>query len=319
MSDKIIFNGEAVGLNERHHIRMDIARLYDLTEMTLDFEVIRGDAGEHVLFVSSALHGDEINGTEIIRRLLTSEALKGLKGTVIAAPIVNAYGFNTKSRYLPDRRDLNRSFPGSESGSLAARLADVFLKEIVDKSTHGIDLHTGAINRTNWPQIRGCFDDPLVKAMAEDFGAPVILDEPLRDGSLREYCAKQGIPMILYEGGEALRFQKKAIQCGVDGILHVMVGLGMLDPACIAKPRPSVQLVSGNFWVRAPESGMLVTRKHLGEAVTEGEVLGVMTDAFGHEQTPVIAPFEGIIIGATTTPLLNQGDAAYHIAQYAGG
>ncbi len=315
MAKDIIINDDIIKQGERKHIHLEIARLYDSTEMSLDIEVTRGKEDGPVLFLSAAAHGDEINGTEIIRRILASQSLNDIKGTVIAVPIVNAYGFNTKSRYLPDRRDLNRCFPGSSEGSLAARLADVFIRDVVDQSTHGIDFHTGAINRTNWPQIRACLDDTEVSKMAKDFAAPVILNEQLREGSLREYCYNNNVPIILFEGGEALRFQKNAIQSGFDGTLRVMAGLGMIDPSALPVPETNPQYLKNNYWVRAPQSGILITKKQLGESVEKNDVLGVITNAFGQYSVDITASNAGVIIGATTSPLLNQGDAAYHIAQ----
>ncbi|MAF68505.1 MAG: succinylglutamate desuccinylase [Micavibrio sp.] len=316
MAEKLVFNGENVGYGQRKFVHIDIAKLYDSTAMTLDFEVLRGAEDGPVLFVLGALHGDEINGVEIIRKLLALDNLKLLKGTLIAVPIVNAYGFNTKSRYLPDRRDLNRCFPGSSSGSLASRLAHVLQTEVIDKSTHGIDLHTGAINRTNLPQIRAVMNDENTFKMAKSFGASVALDEPLREGSLRHYCYENGITSILYEGGEALRFEKKAIAVGLNGVLRTMIALDMLPHDFQHEVGHDSEVLEGGYWVRAPKSGMLISEKRLGDRVDEGERLGFMTDSLNRETGEITAPHNGIIVGCTTTPLLNQGDAAYHIAKY---
>ena len=313
------FAGISVEKGERKIVNIEIARLYDNTTMILPFEVIRGREDGPVVFISSALHGDELNGTETIRRLLEMDIFEHMKGTIIAVPIVNVYGFNTKSRYLPDRRDLNRSFPGGPEGSLASQLAHVFTTEIVDKCTHGIDLHTGAVNRSNLPQIRACFDaGDVVQAMAKDFGAPVTMDEPLREGSLREYCYSKNIPVILYEGGEALRYSEKAITYALDGIINVMTGLGMIEKlkSSHVQSNDTRRMIAASHWIRAPQSGLLVSDKKLGDMVEEGDVLGHMTDAFNHERAAIICSAKGIIIGATTTPLLNQGDATYHIAYY---
>ena len=313
------FAGEIVNKGERKSLTIEIARLYDYTEMNLTFQVVRGQEDGPVLFLSAAIHGDELNGTETIRRILAMDIFQDLKGTVIAAPIVNVYGFNTKSRYLPDRRDLNRCFPGNDDGSLASQLANVFIKEIVNKSTHGIDLHTGAINRSNLPQVRAFLDGgENIRSMARDFGAPVTMDEPLREGSLREYCSMADIPIILYEGGEALRYSEKSIQYAVDGILNVMTGLGMIDKQKTThiKSDDTRRMIAASHWIRAPQSGLLVSDKKLGDMVEENDILGHMTDAFNNVRAEIISPAKGIIIGATTTPLLNQGDAAYHIAYY---
>jgi predicted deacylase len=309
--------GIEVGKGERHVIDLEIARLYDSTEMMMSVEVIRGHEDGPTLFLSGAIHGDEVNGTEIIRQLLLREEFKSIRGSILAVPVVNAYGFNTKSRYLPDRRDLNRTFPGAEEGSLASRLAHIFVNEIVNQSTHGIDFHTGAVNRSNYPQIRACMDAEGVEAMANDFAAPITMNEPLREGSLREYCAAQNIPVILYEGGEALRYSERAIDMAIKGTLSVMARLDMIDYAPEpASERHTSRVAAGSHWLRAPESGLLVSKKKLGENVVGGETIGIMTDAFNRGEDPIIAPYDGIIIGATTTPLLNQGDAAFHLAHY---
>lgn len=315
--EDLAINGQTVAKGERRHININIAELYDSTEMTMEVEVVRGKADGPVLFLCGAIHGDELNGTEIIRRILQYDGLSELRGTLIAVPIVNNYGFNTKSRYMPDRRDLNRCFPGSADGSLGARVADIFIREIVDRSTHGIDLHTGAINRTNLPQIRACLtDNPTIETMANDFGTPVILNDPLREGTLREYCHLHNIPVLVYEGGEALRFHVRSIVSGYEGVLRVMRGLDMIDIIDMPEPSHPIRLAAGSNWVRCPQSGILVTEKRLGDAVKQNDLLGVMTDAFGKTRTEMRAPEEGIIIGVTTTPLLNQGDAVYHIAHY---
>ncbi|MCJ7815316.1 MAG: succinylglutamate desuccinylase/aspartoacylase family protein, partial [Xanthomonadales bacterium] len=216
---------------QRVSVNLPIANLYTATSLHMPVKVLCGRRAGPVLFVSAAIHGDELNGVEIIRRLLKRKALKSIRGTLIAIPIVNVHGFIDQSRYLPDRRDLNRSFPGSPKGSIAARLANIFLKEIVLKSEIGIDLHTGAIDRANLPQIRANLDDPRVPELAKAFGAPVVVNAALRDGSLRACAAGHDIPVMIYEAGEALRFDELSIRAGIRGILQVMRKLGMLPPA----------------------------------------------------------------------------------------
>lgn len=277
--------------------------------------VIRGKRDGPTLFVSAAVHGDEINGVEIIRRLLRLQLLRRMRGTLIAVPMVNVFGFIQLSRYLPDRRDLNRSFPGSEGGSLAARVADMFMTEIVAKSTHGIDLHTGAIHRTNLPQIRVAFEDTEALHLAQAFGAPVVMDASLRDGSLREAVCGRGIPVVLYEGGEALRFDEWAIRPGLRGIVAIMHEIGMLPKP--QRPRKATRslLVERSTWVRATESGILSARVTLGRRVKRGDLLGMIGDPFGDLEIPIESPVAGVVIGRTNLPLLNEGDAVFHIAR----
>jgi predicted deacylase len=285
--------------------------------MTLPVHVVRGAKEGPRLFISAALHGDELNGTEIIRRILKQPALKHLRGTLVAVPIVNVYGLIHHSRYLPDRRDLNRSFPGSVKGSLAARLAHLFMTEIVHKCTHGIDLHTGAIHRSNLPQIRANLDDPETARLAESFGVPVLLNANLRDGSLREAAAEQGIPMLLYEAGEALRFNEVAIRAGVKGVISVMRSMGML-PASRSrrKSRPEPFVARSSTWVRASASGLFRRVCSLGSRVKRGEVLGLIDDPFGGGESEVTATASGIVIGCSEIPLVHEGEALFHIARF---
>ena len=279
--------------------------------------VIHGRSPGPTLFVSAALHGDEINGIEIIRRVLQKKLLKSLKGTLVAIPIVNVYGLVTGSRYLPDRRDLNRSFPGSEKGSMAARLAHTFISEIVSKCTHGIDLHTGAIGRDNLPQIRARINnDADVSELARAFAAPVILNAELREGSLRETMEKFDIPVLLYEAGEALRFDEVAIRAGTRGVLNVMRTLGMLPKRTQAKKPVNSIVAHSSSWIRAPQSGILRSIVPLGASVKSGQTLGYISDPFGSQECQVLATNAGIVIGKTNLPLVHEGEALFHIAEF---
>jgi len=317
MSDDFVIGGELIQRRSRRLVELPLPPLYTHTPMTLPVHVVRGAKEGPRLFVSAALHGDELNGTEIIRRLLKQPALRLLRGTLVAVPIVNVYGLIHHSRYLPDRRDLNRSFPGSVKGSLAARLAHLFMTEIVHKCTHGIDLHTGAIHRSNLPQIRANLDDPETARLAESFGVPVLLNANLRDGSLREAAAEQGIPMLLYEAGEALRFNEVAIRAGVKGVISVMRNLEML-PASRSrrKARPEPFVARSSTWVRASASGLFRRVCSLGSRVKRGAVLGLIDDPFGGGESEVTAAASGIVIGCSEIPLVHEGEALFHIARF---
>jgi predicted deacylase len=279
----------------------------------LNINVVRGKRPGPTLFVCAAIHGDEINGVEIIRRLLMSRMLDKLRGTLIAIPIVNVYGFVNQTRELPDGRDLNRSFPGSASGSLAARIAETFMSEIVDNSTHGIDLHTGARHRSNFPQIRANLLDPETLAMTNAFGAPIAINARIRDGSLRQAAAEKGVPVLLYESCEALRFDEIYIRAGVKGILNVMRHIGMLRKSRGKTKSPMIS--EKTAWVRAPDSGVLRVLVSLGEMVEEGQVIGIIADPLGTQEVAVVADQAGIVIGRTNLPLAYEGDALFHIAQ----
>jgi predicted deacylase len=313
----LTINGITVKPGTRVSIDLPTGRLYTHTPLTVPVHVVSGRKAGPRLFISAAIHGDEINGVEIIRRFLKLPALKRLRGTIIAIPIVNVHGLINHSRYLPDRRDLNRSFPGSEKGSLAARLANTFMKEIVEKSTHGIDLHTGAIHRDNLPQIRANLDDEETERLARSFNAPVIISSNLRDGSLRESASEYGIPMLLYEAGEALRFDEVSIRAGVKGIINVMRELEMLPPSRSTRKKHIEPVVArSSYWVRAPDSGILRAMIPLGARVKKNTLLGVVADPFGETEANVRALYSGIVIGRTNLPLVNEGDALYHIARF---
>lgn len=317
MSDEFVIGGEIIPPRSRRMVGLPLPPLYTHTPMTLPVHVVRGAKDGPRLFVSAALHGDELNGAEIVRRLLKQPALKRLRGTLVAVPIVNVYGLINHSRYLPDRRDLNRSFPGSVKGSLAARLAHLLMTEIVQKCTHGIDLHTGAIHRNNLPQIRGNLDDPETARLAEAFGVPVLLNANLRDGSLREAAAEQGIPMLLYEAGEALRFNEVAIRAGVMGVISVMRSLQMLPASRSHRKKKTEPLVArSSTWVRAPVSGLFRRVCSLGNRVKRGEVLGLIDDPFGGGEHEVTSGVIGIVIGCSEIPLVHEGEALFHIARF---
>lgn len=267
------------------------------------------------MFISAAIHGDEINGIEIIRRIRHTRALDKLYGTLICVPIVNVHGFVNHKRYLPDGRDLNRSFPGSRHGSLASRVARIFAEEVVDKASYGIDLHTGSNHRANLPHIRADLDNPETLELAKSFGAPVMINANLRDGSLRQYALEHGLSMLLYEAGEGLRFDNLSIRAGTRGILNVMRALGMLPKRQRVSSKHVIQAQSSQ-WVRAPQTGLMRIEVTLGSRVTSGQVIGKISDAIGDNETEVISPVTGIVIGRNNLPVVNEGDALFHIALF---
>jgi len=313
---EIVVGGETVWPGEKRAIDIDLASTYTHDDLSMTVQVVRGKKPGPVLFISAAIHGDEINGVEIIRRLLQQKAISQLRGTLLAIPIVNVYGFLNHSRYLPDGRDLNRCFPGSARGSLTGRVAHTFVSEILSKSTHGIDLHTGARHRSNFPQIRADLDDERTLTMTRAFGVPLAIDAKLRDGSLRDCASQMDIPVILYEAGEALRFEEMHIRAGVKGIVNVMRTIGML-PRRSGSREPAEPIISGEtIWIRTPASGILRTLVPLGAKVEKGQIIGVIADPLGDTETNVEASCDGVVIGRTNLPLAYEGDAAYHVAQY---
>jgi uncharacterized protein len=312
--------GTRVAAGERRTIDLPLATLSTHTEVNLPMQVWHGRRPGPVLFVCAAIHGDEILGLEIIRRLSRNAALRRVSGTLITIPIVNVFGFIARSRYLPDRRDLNRCFPGHARGSLGSRIAHQFLTEVVRRCTHGIDLHTGAIHRANFPQIRVNLDQPAAAHMARDFAAPILVNASLREGSLRQAADTLGIPVIVYEACEALRFDELAVRVGVRGVLGVMRGLGMLAPgdtrASADMGEPLV--VRSTTWVRAPVSGVFRAVAGLGARVAAGAPLGRIAGPFGDDEVVITAPVDGVVIGRNHLPLVHEGNALYHVAQSEG-
>jgi predicted deacylase len=306
--------GTAIAPGSRATVDLPVADLYTHASLAMPVQVINGRRRGPVLFLSAAVHGDEICGVEIIRRLLKRKILRSIRGTLLAVPVVNVHGFLDQSRYLPDRRDLNRSFPGSPKGSVAARLAHVFASEIVAKADYGIDLHTGAVHRGNLPPIRANLDDENTLHLARAFGTPILINSDLRDGSLREHAASRGIPMLLYEAGEALRFDEIGIRAGIRGILNVMRAISMLPP----KNKPSRVadsiIARQTSWVRASQSGMVNSTVRLGQRVAKGQTLATIADPFGESESSVMAPFAGVVIGRNNLPLAHEGDALFHVA-----
>lgn len=298
---------------ERVRFSMGPASLYDFTDISIPIEVIRGAESGPTLFITAVVHGDEINGFEIIRKLLRRKELKDIKGTLMAIPIVNVFGFNRNSRYLPDRRDLNRAFPGSKHGSLAARIAHTLMSEVVKKCTHGIDLHTGALHRANLPQIRAYIDDPETLELAKAFSAPLVIHSSLRDGSLRAAASQRKLPTLLFEGGEALRFDERTIKVGVQGCLNVMAKIGMIHRDHGIQKK-NCYIAQSSHWIRASHGGCIRVKKKLGQAVREGDVLGVISDPFDRERFEIYSKTNGVVIGISRLPLVNKGDAVIHIA-----
>lgn len=304
-----------IAAGARQTVDLPVSVLSDHTPVTMSVHVVHGNRPGPTLFVSAAVHGDEVMGVEVARRLLRLPQLDKMRGTLLVVPIVNAFGFLNHSRYLPDRRDLNRCFPGSEKGSLASRLAYLFMHEIVKRSDVGIDLHSAAIHRTNLPQIRVSPSATKTMELAETFGAPVIVTSNLREGSLRQSASASGVDVLLYEAGEGLRFDELSARVGVSGILRVMHALGMVGAKGVPKASGTPIKVSSSSWVRAPIGGLLRTFKPTGEAVEIGDVLGVVADPFGETETEIESHVSGIVIGRANLPIVNEGDALFHIAQ----
>ncbi len=284
------------------------------TQLGLPINVIHSERPGPKLFVSAAVHGDELNGVQVIADVLDALGGKLKRGTLVAAPIVNVFGFIAQSRDLPDGRDLNRSFPGSRKGSLAARVAHLFLEEVVYRCDLGMDLHTAGNGRSNLPQTRGDFSQPELLRMARWFGAPAAVHSTMRKGSLREAAQRLGKPVLLYEGGEPLRFNEKAVRVGTQGVLAVLNRLGMCGAFGSGRRRPSA-FVSESSWVRARRGGLLRLVIDEGERVSEGQAIGQITDPLGTKRSTIAAPFDGLVIGKTINPVIHAGEALVHLGR----
>ncbi len=306
--------GTRIPLGARVQIEIPVIKLYSDTDIHLPITVIRAKKPGPTMFVSAAVHGDELNGIEILRRLVTLKNFRLSRGTLILVHMVNVYGVLNQSRYMPDRRDLNRSFPGSTKGSLAGRVASTFLKDVVSLCDYGIDLHTGAIHRSNLPQIRADLDDQTTRDMAESFGVPVLLNSGILEGSLRQAAVESGTRILLYEAGEALRFDEFSIRAGLKGILNVLSHLGMTRTRRTSSKKFTPFTANNSAWVRGSASGIVHSIKNLGDYVQKGDVLAEIGSPFGEKIDVIVASRAGIIIGKQNIPLVHEGDAMYHIA-----
>ncbi|PMG79639.1 succinylglutamate desuccinylase [Vibrio breoganii] len=314
MSKALTIAGVDILPGEQCQIDVPVAKLYTDTELSLPVHIQRGKRQGPTVFVSAAVHGDELNGIEIIRRLISAN-LNVIRGTLILVPMVNVYGVLNQSRYLPDRRDLNRSFPGSEKGSMATRLAHTLMENIVKHCDYGIDLHTGAIHRSNLPQIRADLSDAETKDLAETFGVPVLLNSVLRDGSLREAATSNNTRILLYEAGEALRFDDLSINAGYQGVQNVLMKLGLIRKRRV-KRKIEPFIANKSEWLRASGSGFVNEMFELGEQVIKGQTLAEIHSPLGELIQKVVSTRSGIIIGKQNIPLVQEGDAMYHIAYF---
>ncbi len=308
--------GHVIQPGQRIQFDLPTANLYTHAPLNMPIEVIHGKYSGPVLLICAAIHGDELNGVEIIRRVRSFRGIDKLHGTLVLVPVVNLFGFIHQSRYLPDRRDLNRSFPGSEKGSIASRVAHKFFNEIAKHCTHIIDLHTAAVNRDNLPQIRAALDNYEIKKLAQSFSIPVIINSELIENTLRYEAGKLGIPVITYESGEALRLSEKCIVTGVRGIVSVMRTLNMLPSKRISTVKAEPYIARSSSWFRAPLDGLFRPLCKLGARVKRGDTLGVISAPFSSEEKVLIANSNGIIICLSNLPLVNEGEALFHIARF---
>jgi len=316
---EITIHGETILPGQSKTINMEIARLHTMTKLKIPVIIERSKIDGPVVLFSAGIHGDEINGVEIVRQIIVRNINKPQIGTIICIPVINIFGFVNKSREFPDGRDLNRVFPGSKNGSLASHFAWNLLTEIIPHVDYCIDFHAGGSSRFNAPQIRVEPDNEELKQLSDVFNAPFTLYSKNIAGSFRNACGKLGVKMLLFEGGKSLDINQDVTQEGVQGAKRVLQHLGMLSIRKNAKaPERPPLYIQDSAWIRARNSGMFQSRVHAGQFVTKGEIIAIITDPFGKFEQKVKAPNSGYIINANDGPIVYQGDAVFHITQKMG-
>ena len=304
--------GVRIRAGETRDVRLKVSERYTGDDVTLPLRVIRSRRPGPAVFISAAVHGNEINGTGIIHALMFGGVLNVHAGTVILVPVANPYGFETHDRYMPDGRDLNRHFPGSPHGSLARRVADIFFREVVLRSDYGLDIHTAAAQRTNYPNIRADLSDQSVLALARAFGSEVVVDSEGPPGSLRRAATAAGCPTIVLEAGEPLKMQPIVLEAGILGVTNVLRWLGVVEGS---PSKPEFQVyVRDRRWIRADVGGLLHYHVAPGEAVEAGQPLATNLSVYGDQQNAMTAPEDGIVIGVTTRPAVKPGEPVFHLA-----
>lgn len=305
--------GRTIEPGTTQEILLKISEFYTAQPVNIPVTVIRGREPGPVVALVAAIHGDELNGIEIVRRVILGLAPERIRGTVVCVPVVNRFGFLNHSRYLPDRRDLNRCFPGNPHGSSAARVAAALFREIVLPADFVLDFHTAALGRTNLPHLRADMTDARVRRLARGFGAELIVDYPGRSRSLRAAATTAGIPCAVYEAGETFQFQRREVRKGLFGVYNVLADLAMVG---IPRREPRFQVVIRRAeWLRAERGGLLDLRTRPGDLLYEGDVVGSISNPFGREVVSLRSSVTGIVLGTTTVPMVHPGDAVAHVAR----
>lgn len=311
------WRGKSIERGTSLDVFLPISESYSGISLKIPIRVIRGQEDGPVIFVTAALHGDELNGTGAIRELILDDSFQLKRGALILVPILNLLAFDRHSRYLPDRRDLNRCFPGSVSGSLAGRIAKQIFSELVRRSDFGIDLHTASVRRTNYPNLRVDMGHPGAKQLALDFGCEVIVDGEGPKGSLRRESCRVGCPTIVLEGGEVWKVEPAIVATAVRGIKNILRSFEMIDGEIY---RPDMQIVLTNTkWVRADRGGFLQFHVRPGQVVEKDQPLATNADLLGHHDRTLVAPFDGVIIGMTTLPAVSPGEPICNIGELPDG
>jgi uncharacterized protein len=315
-STPLVIFGESILPGENKTINVEIARLHTTTKLNIPVIVRRSKIEGPVVLFSAGIHGDEINGVEVVRQIISKKINRPAKGTIICIPIINMYGFVNKSREFPDGRDLNRVFPGSKKGSLASRFAYHIVAEVLPIIDYAVDFHAGGASRFNAPQIRITENNPELKILADVFNAPFTLYSKNINGSFRNTCEKANIKMLLFEGGKSLDINNVIANEGVMGVKRLLHYLNMLDPKQVVEKAhdPSIY-IKYSVWLRAKCSGLLHDYNLIGKFVTKGTILAIITDPFGKFEQKVKAPHDGFVINANHSPIVYEGDAIYHMSK----
>ncbi len=307
------WNGKTIAPGESCDVELAIGESYSGMTVRIPLHIQRAEEDGPTVFVTAALHGDEINGTGAVRTLIQDETFRLTRGSVILIPVLNLLAFDRHSRYLPDRRDLNRCFPGSKKGSLAGRMARRIFQTLVARCDYGIDLHTAAVRRTNYPNVRADMTSPEARRIAKAFGSEVILDGKGPKGAFRREVCRAGCPTIIMEGGEVWKVEPTIVETAVRGIKNVLRELDMLDGP---PERPDYQLVlKRSKWVRADYGGFLQFHVQPGQIVEQDQPLATNTNLLGRESNVITSPFTGMVLGMTTLPAVSPGEPVCKIGK----
>ena len=304
--------GAPVAPGERASRSINISESYSSSSVAIPVHIWRGNAPGPTVAVTGAVHGDEINGTGAIRKIIRERPFEITAGTLVLVPVVNILGFERHTRYLPDRRDLNRSFPGSKTGSAASRMASAFFSQVIERADYCIDLHTAAVRRTNFPNVRADLTNPDLTDFARAFGAELILNAKGPKGSLRESASAVGCATLILEAGEIWKVEPTVAEYAIRGIANCLKFLAMVEGEP-TKPTYRVE-TDATKWVRAEHGGFLEFHVAPGDIVEEGDPIATNTDLLGEQQNTIHAPRDGIILGMTTIPSVAPGDPICHLA-----
>lgn len=317
MSEKEVLNilGENVGLGESATVKFNVAKLHTQNRIDVPVVIERSKKPGPTVLITAGIHGDEVNGVEIVRQIISKGINKPKRGTIICIPVINVFGFIHMDRQFPDGRDLNRAFPGSKNGSLASRVAYKLVTEILPHVDFVMDFHTGGADRFNAPQIRIVKKDDTLKELAHAFGAPFVLYSKNLNKSFRNTCSKRGIPVLLFEGGKSFNLDNTITNTGVNGTKRVLSHFNMLNRKFkVSQPKKSCIFISESKWLRANYSGMFKPNIKINAQAKKGDTIGNITDPYGSFNHSVKAPNDGYIININHSPLVYQGDAIFHIS-----